>query len=60
MAIDALQIDQFTADGKTALSQIGLNFACRSCHVEGGKASVKTDEELLKKSYNYHARPSAL
>ncbi len=60
MAIDSLQIDQFSADGKTALSQLGLNFACRSCHVEGGKASVKTDEELLKKSYNYHARPSAL
>ncbi len=60
MAIDALQIVQFTDDGNTALSQLGLNFACRSCHVEGGKASVKTDEELIKKSYNYHARPSPL
>jgi hypothetical protein len=57
MGIDALQIEQFTADGKNALSQIGLNFACRSCHAEGGKASVKTDEELLEKAYNYHARP---
>ena len=60
MAIDALQIVQFIDDGNTALSQLGLNFACRSCHVEGGKASVKTDEELIKKSYNYHARPSPL
>ena len=60
MAIDALQIVQFTDDGNTALSQLGLNFACRSCHVEGGKASVKTDEELIKKSYHYHARPSPL
>lgn len=58
MAVDALQINQFTADGTTALSELGLNFACRSCHVEGGKASVKMDEELIKKSYNYHARPS--
>ncbi len=40
MVIDALQIDQFSADGKTSLSQVGLNFACRSCHVERGKASV--------------------
>ncbi len=58
MGIDALQIEQFTDDGRYALSQIGLNFACRHCHVEGGKALVKMDEELLKKAYNYHARPS--
>ena len=57
MAIDPFQIDQFTEDGSTALSQIGLNFACRHCHVEGGTASVRTDEELIDKALGYHDRP---
>jgi hypothetical protein len=57
MAIDPEQIDQFTEDGSVALSQIGLNFACRHCHVEGGIASVKTDEELIEKAVGYHERP---
>jgi hypothetical protein len=56
MAIDFQQVGQFSEDGKTALSQLGLDFACRNCHVEGGKASPKTDDELIKKAYNYHAR----
>jgi hypothetical protein len=57
MAIDPTQIGQFTEDGSQALSQLGLDFACRSCHVEGGKASVRTDEELIDKAYGYHDRP---
>ncbi len=59
MAIDPTQIGQFTEDGSEALSQLGLDFACRSCHVEGGSASVKTDEELIDKAYGYHDRPDA-
>jgi hypothetical protein len=31
-----------------ALSQLGLNFACRHCHIEDGEASPKTDEELME------------
>jgi hypothetical protein len=57
MAIDAEQIVQFTEDGSEALSQIGLNFACRHCHVEDGIASVRTDEELIEKAVGYHDRP---
>jgi hypothetical protein len=57
MAIDPTQIGQFSEDGSEALSQLGLNFACRSCHVEGGTASTKTDEELIDKAYGYHDRP---
>ena len=57
MAIDAEQIGQFTEDGSVALSQLGLNFACRSCHVEGGMAMPKTDEELIEKAIGYHDRP---
>lgn len=54
MAIDPQQIEQFSDDGTTSLSQIGLNFACRSCHIEGGRASVKTDEALIEKAVGYH------
>ncbi len=57
MGIDAEQIGQFSKDGSVALSQLGLNFACRSCHVKGGSAMVKTDEELIDKAYGYHDRP---
>ncbi len=54
MAIDPDQIGQFSEDGTTALSQIGLDFACRQCHVEGGTASEKTDEELTERATGYH------
>jgi hypothetical protein len=60
MAIDPTMMNQFTEDGKFTLSQIGLDFACKSCHVEGGSALLYTDEELKKKAYNYHARPATL
>ena len=54
MAIDPNQIDQFNEDGSLALSQIGLNFACRHCHVEGGYASPKTDAELIEAATGIH------
>ncbi|MDX1616462.1 MAG: multiheme c-type cytochrome [Candidatus Promineifilaceae bacterium] len=57
MAIDPNQIEQFTDDGTEALSQVGLNFACRHCHVEGGDASPKTDEELIQAATGIHDRP---
>ncbi len=56
MAIDPTQIEQFTEDGTVSLSQIGLNFACRNCHVEEGEASELTDEELIDVAFDYHAR----
>jgi len=55
MAIDPDQIGQFSEDGKTALSQISLNFACRSCHVEGGQAPDLSDGTLLGTADDYHA-----
>jgi len=57
MAIDPNQIGQFSEDGKTALSQIGLDFACRHCHVEG-VATPKTDEELKAAAKGYHSPPT--
>ncbi len=56
MAIDPDQAGQFTEDGSVALSQISLDFACRSCHIEGGLASVKSDQELADKATGYHER----
>jgi hypothetical protein len=57
MAIDPDQIEQFNEDGSEALSQLGLNSACRHCHVEGGSATPKTDEELIEKANGYHDQP---
>jgi predicted CXXCH cytochrome family protein len=54
MAIDPGQIGQFTEDGKNALSQLGLDFACRSCHVRGGSASILTDAALIRSATGYH------
>ena len=57
MAIDPEQIGQFGEDGLEALSQLGLDFACRHCHVDGGSATPKTNEELIEKASGYHDRP---
>lgn len=57
-AIDPEATSQFTADGKNAISQVALDFACKSCHIEGGKASVRSDEELRDMALGYHARPA--
>ena len=57
MAIDPNLVHQFSEDGLTSASQISLDFACRRCHVEGGMASIKTDDELIQKATGYHTRP---
>ena len=59
MAIDPDQDGQFTEDGSEALSQLSLDFACRHCHVEGGKATPKTGEELIERATGYHDQPQA-
>lgn len=58
MAIDPYQIEQFNEDGTLALSQIGLNFACRHCH-GAGFGTEKTDEELTEGAVGYHDRPAS-
>ena len=57
MAIDPYQISQFNEDGTVALSQIGLDYACRHCH-GAGMATAKTDEELIAAATGYHDRPA--
>lgn len=51
--IDPDQIGQFDENGEI-LPQIGLEFACRSCHVDGGNAPAWTDEELQAAAKEYH------
>lgn len=46
-------IGQFDEEGEI-LPQIGLEFACRSCHVDGGNAPAWTDEELQAAAKGYH------
>jgi hypothetical protein len=58
MAINPTQVGQFTEDGRVALSQISLDFACRGCHIEDGLGLPKTDEELMQAAVNYHAAPT--
>lgn len=55
MAIDANQIEQFNEEGTESFSQLGLDFACRHCHVDGGIASPKTDAELMQAANGIHS-----
>lgn len=57
MAIDPNQIEQFTEDGSAALSQLSLNFACRSCHNPEGFAPEVTDAQLINAARGYHTPP---
>jgi len=57
MSIDPDQIGQFTENGFQALSQLGLDFACRHCHNASGPAPVKSDEQLIEMATGYHERP---
>jgi hypothetical protein len=57
MAIDPQQIGQFNEEGTVALSQLSLDFACRSCHSPNGTALDKSDEELIDMATDYHSLP---
>jgi cytochrome c553 len=53
-AIDPDAVSQFSADGKTAISQISLDFACMSCHRDGGVGTARTNAELKSMAEDYH------
>lgn len=52
------QLGQFTEDGSEILPQVGLNYACRRCHLPNTSIE-RTDEELLNAAENYHSRSDA-
>ncbi len=56
MAINPSQIEQFTEDGSVALSELGLNFACRSCHIPES-ATALDDAALMDMASGYHDAP---
>ena len=45
---------QFSDDGKTSISQITLDWACKSCHGPEGDWNEYTDAELLAEATDYH------
>lgn len=55
--INPQQISQFDEDGNFIQTQITLDYACRSCHNPEGRATEKTDEELVENATNYHSAP---
>jgi len=57
MAIDPSQITTFAEDGTLVSGQIGLDFACKHCHLpDSGLA--KSDEELIQAATGYHTPPA--
>ncbi len=56
-AIDPYAASQFSHDGKAAISQLTLDFACKSCHRPNAPASVKSDEKIRQAAIGYHSRP---
>jgi len=54
MGINPTQFEQFTEDGSVALSELGLNFACRSCHIND-TATALDDATLSEMASGYHA-----
>lgn len=56
MAIQPTQVGQFSEDGTVALSQLGLDFACRGCHNPAFVGDLP-DETLIEVATGYHAVP---
>lgn len=52
---DPSTVKQFSADGLSAVSQITLDFACKSCHRAGGSALEKTNTQLTTMATGYHS-----
>ncbi|RME99677.1 MAG: hypothetical protein D6768_14555 [Chloroflexi bacterium] len=55
-AINPRATAQFSDDGSTAQPYLTLQFACRSCHFEGGPATFVSDEALSEMALGYHDR----
>lgn len=55
--INPQQISQFDEEGTFIQSQLSLDFTCRGCHNPDGRASEKSDEELIENATGYHSAP---
>lgn len=56
-AIDPAADAQFSEDGGSAISQITLDWACKSCHGPEGFANEYSDAEFLDEATDYHQEP---
>ena len=53
-AIDSETMSQFDEDGSLAITKVSLDFACKTCHRDGGPASVQSDDDLKATASGYH------
>jgi len=56
MAINPLSTSQFNDDGTFSQPYLSLDFACKSCHRDGGSGGVISDELLSEAAVGYHDR----
>ncbi len=59
MAINPHATSQFDKDGAFSQPYLALDFACRNCHRDDGRADNLTDEELQEIAIGYHDRDQA-
>lgn len=55
-AINPMAQSQFNRDGTEAMPYISVDFACKSCHSEAGRAPILEDERLQEVSIGFHDR----
>ncbi len=56
MAINPLAPSQFDKSGNFAQPYLALDFACKGCHNEQGRAPVLTDDRLQEVATDFHDR----
>jgi hypothetical protein len=54
MAINPRGVSQFDEAGEFSQPYLSLEFACKSCHHEGGRGGVVPDERLIEVATGYH------
>jgi hypothetical protein len=59
MALNPTVMDQFNEAGEFHTPYLTLQFTCRSCHSEEGRASDYADEALISVATGYHERDQA-
>ena len=59
MAINPAATAQFEKNGKLAGPYLALDFTCKGCHYDGGRAPVLEDERLQAVATGYHDRDLA-
>ena len=56
MVINSQVLTQTTDDGNFTAPYLALDFACKSCHYEGGRGDLVADEDLVAAATGYHDR----